>query len=241
MQEMKNDEIEVDLKELFFVFWGKLWIILLSGIVLGIAAYFYTSVMITPQYASDGTVYILTRSNSNQQVTTGDLNMSAQLTSDFEELIISHTVLDEVIEQIDYEGLTFESLKNKITVTNRTDTRILQITVTDPDPLMAKAIVDKVIEISSEKIKSIMDIEAVNLVDEGTLNSTPVSPSYKKNVLIGVLIGIVITSAIVIVMYLLDDKIHTGEDIEKYLGLSVLGVIPEVSNEKKKMRRKGVK
>ena len=67
------------------------------------------------------------------------------------------------------------------------------------------------------------------------------SPSYKKNVLIGVLIGIVITSAIVIVMYLLDDKIHTGEDIEKYLGLSVLGVIPEVSNEKKKMRRKGVK
>ena len=241
MQEMKNDEIEVDLKELFFVFWGKLWIILLSGIVLGIAAYFYTSVMITPQYASDGTVYILTRSNSNQQVTTGDLNMSAQLTSDFEELIISHTVLDEVIEQIDYEGLTFGSLKNKITVTNRTDTRILQITVTDPDPLMAKAIVDKVIEISSEKIKSIMDIEAVNLVDEGTLNSTPVSPSYKKNVLIGVLIGIVITSAIVIVMYLLDDKIHTGEDIEKYLGLSVLGVIPEVSKEKKKMRRKGVK
>ena len=241
MQEMKNDEIEVDLKELFFVFWGKLWIILLSGIVLGIAAYFYTSVMITPQYASDGTVYILTRSNSNQQVTTGDLNMSAQLTSDFEELIISHTVLDEVIEQIDYEGLTFGSLKNKITVTNRTDTRILQITVTDPDPVMAKAIVDKVIEISSEKIKSIMDIEAVNLVDEGTLNSTPVSPSYKKNVLIGVLIGIVITSAIVIVMYLLDDKIHTGEDIEKYLGLSVLGVIPEVSNEKKKMRRKGVK
>lgn len=241
MQEMKNDEIEVDLKELFFVFWGKLWIILLSGIVLGIAAYFYTSVMITPQYASDGTVYILTRSNSNQQVTTGDLNMSAQLTSDFEELIISHTVLDEVIEQIDYEGLTFGSLKNKITVTNRTDTRILQITVTDPDPLMAKAIVDKVIEISSEKIKSIMDIEAVNLVDEGTLNSTPVSPSYKKNVLIGVLIGIVITSAIVIVMYFLDDKIHTGEDIEKYLGLSVLGVIPEVSNEKKKMRRKGVK
>ena len=86
-----------------------------------------------------------------------------------------------------------------------------------------------------------MDIEAVNLVDEGTFNSTPVSPSYKKNVLIGVLIGIVITSAIVIVMYLLDDKIHTGEDIEKYLGLSVLGVIPEVSNEKKKMRRKGVK
>ena len=241
MQEMKNDEIEVDLKELFFVFWGKLWIILLSGIVLGIAAYFYTSVMITPQYASDGTVYILTRSNSNQQVTTGDLNMSAQLTSYFEELIISLTVLDEVIEQIDYEGLTFGSLKNKITVTNRTDTRILQITVTDPDPLMAKAIVDKVIEISSEKIKSIMDIEAVNLVDEGTLNSTPVSPSYKKNVLIGVLIGIVITSAIVIVMYLLDDKIHTGEDIEKYLGLSVLGVIPEVSNEKKKMRRKGVK
>ena len=189
-------------------------IILLSGIVLGIAAYFYTSVMITPQYASDGTVYILTRSNSNQQVTTGDLNMSAQLTSDFEELIISHTVLDEVIEQIDYEGLTFGSLKNKITVTNRTDTRILQITVTDPDPLMAKAIVDKVIEISSEKIKSIMDIEAVNLVDEGTLNSTPVSPSYKKNVLIGVLIGIVITSAIVIVMYLLDDKIHTGEDMK---------------------------
>ncbi|CVI66390.1 Capsular polysaccharide type 8 biosynthesis protein cap8A [Clostridiales bacterium CHKCI001] len=241
MQEIKNDEIEVDLKELFFVFWGKLWMILLSGIVLGIAAYFYTSVMITPQYASDGTVYILTRSNSNQQVTTGDLNMSAQLTSDFEELIISHTVLDEVIEQIDYEGLTFGSLKNKITVTNRTDTRILQITVTDPDPLMAKAIVDKVIEISSEKIKSIMDIEAVNLVDEGTLNSTPVSPSYKKNVLIGVLIGIVITSAIVIVMYLLDDKIHTGEDIEKYLGLSVLGVIPEVSDEKKKTRRKGVK
>lgn len=241
MQEMKNDEIEIDLKELFFVFWGKLWIILLTGIVLGIVAYLYTSMMVIPQYASDGTVYILTRSSSNQQVTTGDLNMSAQLTSDFEELIISHTVLDEVIEQLDYENLTFDSLKNKITVTNRTDTRILQITVTDPDPLMAKAIVDKVIEISSEKIKSIMDIEAVNLVDEGTLSTSPVSPSYKKNVLIGALIGIVIASAIVIIMYILDDKIHTGEDIEKYLSLSVLGVIPEVSDGKKKTRRKGVK
>ena len=238
MQELSKDEIEIDLKELFFVFMKKLWIILLVGIVVGIVAYFYTSMLVVPQYDSNGSIYILTRSNSNQQVTTGDLNMSTQLTSDFEAMITSHTVLDEVIERIGRDDLTFSKLEKKINVTNQSDTRILRITATDPNPILAKEIVDTVIEVSSGKIKSIMDIEAVNIIDEGTLSNIPVSPSYKKNILLGVLIGMVFTSGIILVRYLIDDQIHTGEDIEKYLGLSVLGVIPETSKEKQRKHKK---
>lgn len=238
MQETKNDEIEINLQELLFVFLHKLWIIILAGVAVGVAAYLYTSMMITPQYASNGSIYILTRTNSNQQVTTGDLNMSTQLTSDFEELITSHTVLDQVIDDIGSEDLTYTSLKNKISVSNKTDTRILQITVKDPDPLKAKKLVDTIIEVSSKKIKSIMDIEAVNLVDEGTLSDRPVSPSYKKNVLMGALVGMVIAAGIILLTYMMDDKIHTAEDVEKYLKLSVLGMIPELSaDEGKKQKR----
>jgi capsular polysaccharide biosynthesis protein len=113
-----------------------------------------------------------------------------------------------------------------VTLENQSDTRILDITVTADDPYMAKEIVDEVSEVSVSRIAAIMNVDEPTTVEYGHLEDSPCSPNTKKNIAIGGILGIVLSAGLVIVMYLLNDTIATEEDVEKYLGLNTLGMIP---------------
>jgi len=131
-------------------------------------------------------------------------------------------------------------LANSITVDTPTDTRILDITVANHDQYKAKEIADKVAQISSDSICKIMQIEDVNIVDEANFPSAPVSPNVKKNTMIGGILGILLAAAFVIIRFLLNDTIRSSEDIERYLGISTLALIPieEDLNDKQNLKKK---
>jgi capsular polysaccharide biosynthesis protein len=156
-------------------------------------------------------------------------------------MIQSRTVAESVISELGLD-LTPEELIAKISVdTSGDSTRVLTITVTDEDPYTARDIADTVREMAAEQIKNVMNIEAVNVVDKANVPDQPYSPSVKKNGVLGGLLGILISAAIIVLMHLMNDTIKTAEDVEKYLGMSTLGTIPltkGTADSKPKKRRK---
>ena len=133
----------------------------------------------------------------------------------------------------------------KISCEIETDSRVLQVTVTDTDPQRAKEIVDAIADVSAKQITSVMQIEGVNVIEYGRVANAPSSPNVKKNTMLGAIAGIVIAIAVLVVNFILDDRIKTSDDVEKYLGITNLSLIPlteeeyngQPSSKKKKTRK----
>lgn len=234
--QLNNDEIEIDLWELFSVLMRHLGIIILSGLVLGMIAIAGTKLLITPQYQSVTKMYVLAKQNSDT-LTTSDMQTSTLLTKDYAEMIKSRTVTEAVIAQLGL-NLTHEQMVDKISVSNTTDTRIITISVLDADPYLARDIANAVRNTAAEHIKNVMNSEAVNIVDEANIPDGKYSPSTMKNGLIGGVLGCMIAVAIVLIRHLMNDTIQTAEDVEKYLQLSTLGTIPLQQNDKKNKKKR---
>ena len=234
-----NDEIEIDLGEVFHLVISKLGVIILSGILLGVLSIIGTMLFITPKYESTTKIMVLNKQDNNT-LTSADMQTSTQLTKDYAELIQSRTVLEGVIAQLNLD-MTYKEMLNKVSVETSSDSRIVSISVTDEDPYTASEIANAVRDMAAEHIQSVMDIEAVNVVDTANIPNEKASPSLAKNGVIGGLLGVIIAMAAVIIIYLTNDTIKVEEDVECYLGLSVLGSIPfseKESRSKKKKSRK---
>lgn len=222
--EQHNEEMEIDLMELFYVIRGRIVIILLTAILFALGAGLGTYYFIAPTYSSTSSIYVLTKESI---ISYADLQIGKSLTSDYIEMIQSPTVLDKVIKDLGMQDtMTYKKLREHISVENPTDTRILNLTVRYNDPRVAKSIVDELAEVSCERISEIMDMDKPNIFETGKVDTIPVSPSKKKNILIGGLFGFILAAGIVIVRHLMDDTIHSTEDVEKYLGLNTLAAIP---------------
>ena len=232
-----NDEIEIDLGEIFHLILSRLGVIILSGIILGVISIIGTMLFITPQYESTTKIMVLNKQDSNT-LTSADMQTSTQLTKDYAELIKSRTVLEGVIAQL---NITYQQLLGKLTVDTSTDSRIVTIIVSDEDPYTASEMANAIRDMAAEHIQSVMDIEAVNVVDSANIPSEKASPSLAKNGVIGGLLGVIIAMAIVIIIYLTNDTIKVEEDVERYLGLSVLGSIPYSEKESRSKKQKSRK
>lgn len=233
----KNDEMEIDLWEVFLVLLGKLPLMIAAGLFTALIAFLYTMFVVTPEYESTTKIYILSRQNSDN-VTYSDLQAGTQLTQDYAELIQSRFVLEEVIEQLGLD-MDYSALKRKVSVNTPADTRILSITVTDGNPVTAMRIANAVREASGAHIQNVMDIEAVNVAETANLPTAKASPDVGKNTVLGGMLGVLIVAVIAVIAYLTNDTIQTAEDVERYLGLSTLAIIP--LNEGEKKTRKKVK
>jgi capsular polysaccharide biosynthesis protein len=241
LQNAQDTELEIDLLELFRVLLSKIWIIVLSGITLGLVVIAATILFVTPQYESTTKMYVLNKQDSST-LTSSDLQSSLSLTKDYAVLIKSRTVTESVITQLNLD-MTSKELLSKISVSSETDTRVLTITVTDEDPYEACQIANAVRDVAANHIKNVMDIDAVNVVETANIPQEKSSPSLAKNGILGGALGLFLAIAIVLIVYLSNDTVKTQEDVEKYLGLSVLGTIPlmdmaNTSGKSKKQKNK---
>lgn len=231
-----NDEIEIDIMEIIMVLMRWIWAIALAAIVGGLVMFLYSKLFITPTFESTTRIVVL-NTNENDSLTITDLQMGTQLTNDYSELITSRYVVESVIEKFNLD-VTYEEFVGNIAVSTPSNTRIIDITLTDTDPLMAKEMVDELRDVAAKRIVEVMNIEAVNVVDEGNVPTKKAAPSVSKYTLIGILAGGFLAVAVVLVLYLLDDTIKSSEDVEKYLHLSTLGLIPIIETEEESKKRR---
>lgn len=224
MQEAyKDDEIEIDLRELFFELLAHWKMICLSMVMVGVIAFTASKFLMTPMYESTAELYVLTKSTSITSL--ADIQTGTNLTNDYMVVVKGRPVLEQVIKNLELEE-TYGQLSDNVTLNNPSNSRILQITVQDPDPRRAKTIADEIADVSAAFISEKMDQDPPTVIQHGYADGSPVSPSIPKNTVIGALVGAVVAMAIVILSYLLNDSIMTGEDVEKKLGLNLLGTLP---------------
>ncbi len=231
-------ELEIDLREIFFAVKKWIWAILLISFLSGLIAFGYSKFMIAPIYTAENSMLVLTRETTLASL--ADLQMGAQLTSDYKVLTTSRPVLEEVISNLKLKT-TYDNLKHAITVTNTSGTRILKISVKNQSPEMALKIVRELSVVASDFIGDMMEVVPPKIIDEGVLPTAKTSPSNTRNTLLGILIGGVLSGGIVVLSAILDDTIKSEEEIEKFLGLSTLSTVPDrkdyVDSENNKKRK----
>ncbi len=234
-----NDVIEIDLLEIMGLLLSRWLLIMLVGITTALIGFAISFFVIAPTYESTTKIYILNK-NESQNVTYSDMQLGTQLTKDYSELINSRYVLEEVIQKLRL-NLDYQGLKEKVSVSSPTDTRIVAITVTDKDPVEAMNIANAIRESASNHIGNVMDIDAVNVVESANMPTKKAGPSYLKWTVIAGMLGVLLVCAMILIKYLLDDTIKTSEDVERYLGLSTLAIIPVIETEadSKKKRKRG--
>jgi capsular polysaccharide biosynthesis protein len=227
-QIIEDTEDEIDLMELFFEILNHWKVVLLSAILVGVIAFVYSKFLLTPQYESTSQLYVLSKSTSITSL--ADIQMGSNLTNDYIVVVNGRPIVDQVIDNLGLD-MDYEKMVSKISLNNPSDSRILEITVTDSDPLLAKQIADEMAEVASAFIAEKMDQDPPSIIQYGYSDGAKVSPSVGRNTLLGILIGAFVAIAVVVVVYLLNDTIMSQEDVEKKLGLNLLSAIPLEENE----------
>lgn len=229
MKQKNNNTETIDIVELFFELLVHWKLIAVSTILTGVIAMLISVFLMTPMYESTSALYVLSKSTSITSL--ADVQLGTNLTNDYVVVAKGRPVLEQVIKNLDLD-MSFETLADMISIDNPSNSRILEVTVKDSDAKRAKLITDEIAEVVSAFIAEKMDQDPPTIIQHGYSDGKPVSPNKTKNTILGAMLGFVLACGIVILGYLLNDTIMTEEDIEKKLGLNVLGVIPYEEGEK---------
>jgi capsular polysaccharide biosynthesis protein len=235
-----DNEMEIDLKDLLLEvlgYWKLIVVVAALAAVIGLAV---SEFMMVPEYESTSELYVLTKSTTITSLS--DIQTSTSLTNDYIVVIKGRPVLEQVITNLGLDE-TYASLKGRVSVNNPSNSRLLDITVTDTDPAMAKRIADEIADVGAAFISQKLVQDPPEIVQYGYSDGEPVSPNVKKNTVLGGLVGAMLAIAIVALSYLFNDSILGPEDIEKKLGMHVLGTLPleeaeDDGNRRAKKRKK---
>ena len=210
--------------------WSQKLIIVLTTLVFTAGALMYSLFIATPKYNSTTRVYVVNQKKDNQAITTQDVQLGTLLVKDYKEIILSNSVMSDVVAKNKLQ-ITPGELAKKISVDAPKDTRIISITVTDKDPQKARDLANAVREVSADKIKEVTKIEDVTTLEQAEAALTPSSPNVFKTSVLAALLGLILAVGGVVLIELMDDRIKRPEDIEETMDLVLLGVIPSTNKK----------
>ena len=235
----QNDEIEIDLREIFLLIMNHLMVVIASTVAVGLLAGLISVYALTPMYTSTAKMYILT--NSDTIVSLSDLQAGSSLANDYEELILSRPVVEQVAKNLKLD-VSYEELLGHVSIANPDNTRIIRIKISYPDPVAAKEIANEFVKVSQKQLTQIMKIDEPTVSEEAVEAKSPSSPNNVRNVIIGAAVGFLLAVGILVIRYVIDDTLKTADDVERFLRLNTLAAVPEEggtdNSEKKRRKRK---
>ena len=224
----ENQMVEIDIVSLLKTIWKRKFLIILTALITAVIALGYSVFIAKPSYQSTTRIYVVNRQQSdNNALTNQDLQAGAYLVKDYKEIILSQDVLSTVISELKLSSTTAE-LADKVAVSVPTDTRIVSITVTNGDPNQASRIANTLREVAAEKIIAVTKVSDVTTLEEAEAPKSPSSPNIRRNVMIGFVGGAVAMVVLVLIVEVLDDRVKKPEDIEEVMGMSLLGIVPDM-------------
>ncbi len=228
MNNQENQAVEIDVFAMLKTLWKRKFSIVLVALVFAIAAFGYSAFLAKKEYQSTSRIYVVSRQNQdNNALTNSDLQAGSYLVKDYREIILSQNVLSQAIEELKLD-MTPAELSKKISVSVPTDTRILSITAKDGDPKEAARIANGLRNVAAEKIIAVTKVSDVTTLDEAEVPQTPSSPNIRRNVLLGFIAGAGLMVVLMVVVEVLDDRVKRPEDVEELMGLTLLGVVPDI-------------
>ena len=221
----EREEIEIDLLDLINYYRSKLGWLIAAFIVGALIAGCITQFAMTPRYTATSTMYMVS-SSSGSVVDLTDLNIGESLSQDYVELIKTRPIIEDMIndQSLEYD---YEEVLDMLDLSVVTNTRIIKIAVTADDPEEATDMANALAISAERTLPKLMDAPKPNIAERAVIPEDKSSPSLTKNVMIGALLLLLLTLAVLTVMYLMDDTLKSAEDVEKHFGVMPLTVIPE--------------
>lgn len=220
---------DLDLKELFNMFWARKVQVILIVIIFVVIGFLYSYLYVSPQYKAYTTLVLATstteNNNSSETITTSDITLNKNLLSTYSKLIQSKTVLRQVISNLNINR-SEDVLKNNVSVSAVSDSQLIQINVVDDDPYQAKIIANEVAKVFSQEVEVIYKINNIHIVDEAEKPNSPYNINHIKDLMMFGFVGLVVACIYVLIANMLDTTVKSKEDVEKKIGLTVLVSIP---------------
>lgn len=230
---------EIDLKELISMFMKRKILIILVVIIFALLGAIYTIKFITPTYESTTRLLLVqTGTSSNMyektdSITTSDLTLNSKLVNNYRDIAVSESVLSKVIQNLNLD-ITAEDLKDMTSVTVKTDTEILQLTVEYTDPEVACSIAKEIANVFIETVNHYYKLDNLNVLDEAKVSTSPSNVHLAKNIVIFAFVGGILVAGYILLINMLDTTVKSDSDIEKALGVPVLASIVLTNENAKK-------
>lgn len=222
---------EIDLLELFYRLVERWKYIAAAAVAGALIMGIYSFVLATPVYEATSKLYVM--SSSDSAINLSDLQIGTYLTSDYKEVFDTWEVQEMVLQNLDLD-YTYRKLRSCIDVTNPGNTRILNITAHSGDPSLAAAIANEFASVASRYISETMKTDEPSLLSEALVPTKPVAPRKGLNIALGFVLGALAMAVVVVVQFLMDDKIKTAEDVRRYVDLPTLALVPANSGASRK-------
>lgn len=227
MDEKSREQYEeIDLREVFILLKNNIVLILVATVLFGIAGFMGTKYLITPQYEASVNMIVNTKQDNTSYVSNDNITSAKNLVSTYAIIIKSNTVLNQVIDNLGLD-MDYDTLQKKVTVTAVDDTQVMRVAVKDADPYVAARIVRSISRVSPDVIVDAVEAGSCKVISQVDEPKDPVSPSIMKNTAVAALLGFAVSVAIIFVKHFFSNYIVDDNDVQKYLGIPVLGVIPQ--------------
>ena len=221
---------EIDLKDLFDYFRGRIsWIIIAIALAVGIGN-IYTIFIRVPMYKSSTSLVLTSETGDNNTYNNSDLQLNKNLVGTYSEIIKSKTIMNEVISNLDLD-YTPTQLQSHITVSSVNNAELIRITVVDASSKLAAQISDETADVFVKEINRFYKLNNVTVLDRAEVAKSAYNVNYLKDNALFILIGLVISCGVIFIFFYFDTTIKTSEEIEKKLGMTVIGIVPKVGKE----------
>lgn len=224
-----RDFTEIDLKELFFALLYKSWLIVLCALIAGGLSYLYTDNFITPMYRASVSIYVNNTTpalEGSSYISGGDLATAQRLVSTYVNIIKSNTVLEKVVEKSGLD-ISKEAVRGMMAANPVENTEIFEIHISSADPERAALVANAIAEVAPDEIANFLEGSSTKIIDYAEVPQFRYTPSYRKNVFLGLVVGAGLACVYIVLRTILDVRIKSEEDLERLFELPVLGTIPE--------------
>ena len=222
----------IDLVDLIKKVFKHLFLIIILTILFGLGSFAYSNFIVTPSYNANATMIISSSSKNDDQQDLADIDFyqiqaNKALISTYSEIVKSKGIADQVIKNLSL-NMGYEEFSKKVSIEPVKDTQIISVNVVDSVPARAMDIANETANIFKSSVGDIMKVDNVQILDGATIPVEPVSPNVSKNTILGAIIGLVLGIIISMFKELYDISIKSVEEVEEYLNLPVIGVLPDI-------------
>lgn len=217
---------EIDLLELFRAILKHIKLIIVLCILFGLGGFFGTKLLITPTYTASTSIYLTPQISESGSLDYYSQMANSKLVTNVMNLLTQNNIMSEVAKDVGLESA--KNVKDALKVSNETNTEIVTITATTTDPKLSKDIANSTVSTFINRMQKNLNVRNIEVVDKAKLSYVPSGPSVKKNTMMATIVGFVLGCGYAVLKFLLDNRLRTKEEAEKYLGVPVFCEIPEL-------------
>lgn len=223
-REMNNDELEIDLRELFKVLKKNILLVLVISVLCAAIGLVSSMFLINKKYSSEATIYITPKVTEQGTIDYNSIQTNSRMVNNYMEILKGETILAKVADQVGMESCA--EVLNTLTVSNPENTELISVSSETTDPELSQQIVSLVISTFTEDMMDILNLNNVTIINDAKVNEKPVSPSVPRYTILGFAVGMVISCGYVFITFLFDKRLRTREEAENFLGVPVLATVP---------------